>query len=177
MFGIGEYIIYGSTGVCQIKDIQSRKMSRTEPERMYYMLSPAYSSETIFVPVDTGMFMRPVMSRQEAEELIDRIPEIDCKIDNDRNLRVLKEHYQASLDTHSCTELVGLIKSVYMKMEAQIKSGKKPGQIDQRYMKRAEDVLHGELAIALDIPVSEVPGYIRQRCGWTGGGPDGEEAI
>ena len=35
------------------------------------------------------------------------------------------------------------------------------GQMDQRYMKRAEDVLYGELAAALDIPMEEVPDYIR----------------
>lgn len=41
-----------------------------------------------------------------------------------------------------------------------MQNGKKPVQIDQRYMKRAEDFLYGELAVALDIPYESVNAYI-----------------
>ena len=36
----------------------------------------------------------------------------------------------------------------------------KPSQLDERYMKRAEDLLHGELAYALGISKESVPDYI-----------------
>ena len=32
--------------------------------------------------------------------------------------------------------------------------------MDERYLKRAEELLYGELAVALDIPREEVAGYI-----------------
>lgn len=56
-----------------------------------------------------------------------------------------------------------LIKSVYSKNQALAGSGKKPGKTDQEYMKRAEGLLHGELAVALEIPVDQVEEYIRSR--------------
>lgn len=43
-----------------------------EKNRLYYKLSPVYGSGTIYVPVDTKIFMRPVLSRREAMDLIHR---------------------------------------------------------------------------------------------------------
>lgn len=37
------------------------------------------------------------------------------------------------------------------------------GQIDQQYMKRAEKLLYGELAVALDMPFEQVQPYIKKR--------------
>ena len=36
------------------------------------------------------------------------------------------------------------------------------GQVDQRYRKKAENLLHGELAIALGMSQEEVAEYIRK---------------
>ena len=36
------------------------------------------------------------------------------------------------------------------------------GQVDQRYRKKAEGLLHGELSIALGIPLEQVEEYIRE---------------
>ena len=54
-------------------------------------------------------------------------------------------------------DIPGLVKGIYSKGA----SGKKLGQTDQRYMKRAEDTLYGELAVALDLTPAEVPAYIK----------------
>jgi CarD family transcriptional regulator len=35
--------------------------------------------------------------------------------------------------------------------------------VDERYMKQAERLLHGELSAALGIPFEEVPDYIAKR--------------
>ena len=43
--------------------------------------------------------------------------------------------------------------------------GKKLGLVDERYMKRAQDMLHGEFAVALGIERNEVPGYIESKLG------------
>ena len=37
------------------------------------------------------------------------------------------------------------------------------GTVDERFLKQAEDLLFGELAAALEIPRSEVRGYITAR--------------
>ena len=37
LFGKGEYIVYGTTGVCQVKDITSMSMDERQQEKLYYI--------------------------------------------------------------------------------------------------------------------------------------------
>lgn len=164
MFSKGELIVYGNTGVCRVEDVApAAHLSSADKERLYYKLVPLYGSGCIYIPVETSVFMRPVLTRAEAEALIDEIPQIKEESSQGLDPRALAEKYRATLNTHECSDLVQLIKSVFSKNQALAGSGKKPGKTDQEYMKRAEGLLHGELAVALDIPVEEVEDYIRSR--------------
>lgn len=164
MFQKGDLIIYGNTGVCRVEKVgPPRNLSGADGDRLYYMLSPIYGAGNIYIPVDTSVFMRPVISREDADRLIERIPSIHADICDSSNQRALSEHYEAALQTHACEDLLQLIKTVYAKNRDSIHRGKKPGQTDQKYKKRAEDLLYGELSVALSIPLDEVEGYIRKR--------------
>lgn len=46
-----------------------------------------------------------------------------------------------------------------------IERGKKLGLVDERYMKRAEEMLHGELAVALGMTREQVPKFISDTLG------------
>lgn len=158
MYAVGDKIIYGGSGVCTIVEICTPNFSRAEWGKKYYKLRPVYGSETIYAPMDTKAFMRPVMTRAEAESLVARIPEIEEKVCVSHSTTLLRQQYEEFFQDHNCENYIRLVKGVYSKGQ----SGKKLGQTDQRYMKRAEDVLHGELAVALEITPDEVPGYIRR---------------
>ena len=161
MFRKGDLIIYHNEGVCRVDEIAPfKELTDSDSDRMYYKLSPIYGKGSIFIPVDTKLFMRPVISKEEAENLIIKIPNIKSDTFDTTNLKQLTEYYQSSFVSHECEDLLQLIKTVYVKTQKQIMSGKKPGQTDQRYMKRAEELLHGELAIALGIPYEKVTEYI-----------------
>ena len=159
MFQTGDLIIYGSTGVCEVTGIQPSKFPGEEG--LYYTLSPRYSSETIYIPVDSPVFMRRVISREQAETLIGQIPEVQESATHSDH-RQMAEQYEASLKTHDCSELLRIIKTAYLKTRRSVQSGRKPGQTDQRYLKRAETQLYGELAVALGIQPDEVKGYIEK---------------
>jgi len=157
MYAAGTNIIYGGSGVCTVVEICTPNFSREEWGRKYYKLCPVYSTETIYAPVDTKAFMRPVMTREEAHRLIARIPEIEgCEL-SCHSVTVLRQQYEEFFHDHSCEAYIRLVKGIYEKG----KQGKKLGQTDQRYMKRAEDTLYGELAVALGITPAEVPAYIK----------------
>lgn len=160
MFRPGDLIIYSSEGACRIESISPLAMSGADRDKLYYTIQPLYREGKIFVPVDTGVFMRPVISRQEADALIRRIPDIESEVYETRNLRMLNEHYQSLLQSHNCEDMLRLIKAVYTKQQENLAAGKKPGLVDDRYMKRAEDILYGELAVVLDIPKDSVLDYI-----------------
>lgn len=161
MFDMGDYIIYGGEGVCVVEDIGCPNVSGANKDRLYYTLSPLYRTGRVFAPVDSPVFMRPVISREEAIELIRSMPKVTGELYESSNLRFLTEHYQQAIQTYECAGLVKLIKDVYLKRSHVNSLGKKLGQIDERYMKRAEDMLYGELAVALDIDRNEVDTYVK----------------
>lgn len=53
MFEIGEYIIYGSTGVCEIVDITTMNIEGIPKDKEYYILHPfGKKGSKIYTPVD-----------------------------------------------------------------------------------------------------------------------------
>lgn len=161
MYQAGEFIVYGTNSVCRVESI-GKPPFETEEDKLYYTLVPVTGTETIYIPTDSPVFTRPVISREKAEELISSIPDIEEDHFVCHSVRMANEHYQEALQSHDCEELVQLIKTVYAKSR---RHGRRVSQVDQRYRKRAEELLNSELSVALGIPLKEVPAYINQRIG------------
>lgn len=166
MYKVGDLIIYESTGVCRITDITTRTPAGKNKEIPYYVLSPLYQDCTIFAPVNNKkIFMRPIITKSEAERLIDTIPNIHAEAYHNRTLSQLTGHYKASLETHDCSDLLELCMSIHAKKQFAEKQNRKLGAVDEKFIKLAEDLLYGELAAALDIEKEQVPEYIAGRIG------------
>lgn len=168
MYQIGDLIIYGSTGVCRVDSFttprETRALSGCPPTQQYYVLKPVYQTETIYTPVEnTRVFMRPIISAEEAERLIDLIPSMEAEAYHADSLQELKVHYEAAANTHNCEDLIEMTMSIYAKKQFIEAQNRKFGQVDERYMKQAEEMLYGEFALALDIPKDEVAAYIAKR--------------
>ena len=161
MFAVGEKIIYGENGVCTVVKIAPLNMSGASQDKLYYHLAPYVGSGTYFAPVDSGAFMRPVMSREQAEALIDSIPGIEPAICSDNRFNHVDAFYKELFKKHSCEALVSIIKGLRERMnERKTKSSRA-----ETTMKRAKEILHGELAVALEMEIADVEGYIIQRIG------------
>ncbi len=164
MYKVGELVLYGSTGVCRVSEIKTQGFPSTGEQRMYYVLKPLYQSCVISVPVDSDkVFIRPIISREEAERLISLIPGRQCPAYHNRATRELAQHYDAMLKSHSCEDLIDLTMSIYAKKQDSLAQKRRFGSVDERFLKQAEDLLFGELAAALEIPRNEVRGYIAAR--------------
>ena len=70
MYEIGQLIVYGNEGVCRVEEIGTPKISGVDKHRDYYTLAPIYREGKVFTPVDSKVFMRPVITREEALALI-----------------------------------------------------------------------------------------------------------
>ena len=163
MFQTGQYIIYGNTGVCRVTDIIT-KDTEAHGIQDFYVLKPVYSDYTITTPVNgSKVFMRPVISKDEANALIDSIPAIHAEAYHNRVLRQLSDHYDEFIVTHSCEDLIKLTMSIYAKKQLLAEQKKKLGAVDEKYIKKGEDLLFGEFAAALGIEKNEVQAYIAAR--------------
>ena len=168
MYRIGDWIFYGNIGACQVTDISVRKIAGMDREHPYYTLMPLENDCSISVPADNEkIFMRPLISKDEAEQLIADIPSIDAHAYYTTALRQLSEHYEEMIGTHDCHALIEMTMSIPQKRKEADENKKKLGAIDERYMKRAEDLLFGELAVALGIEKHEVQSYIAGKLGIT----------
>lgn len=162
MYQPGDMVVYGSTGVCRVKEITTPECQKGG-EKLYYALEPLYQDGVIYTPVDTKVFMRPVITEEEAQALIDKIPTMEAAAYHNSVLRELEEHYAAYLKSHECGDLIELAMSIYAKKQDLASQHRKFGAVDERFMKRAEDLLYGELAVALKIDRDQVPSHISNR--------------
>lgn len=162
MFEKGEYIIYGSKGICEVKEITTLDIDGASKDRLYYILMPKNQKDSkIFVPVDSNKtIMRRLITRDEAEQLIESIPEIqEIWVENDK---LREEKYKECMRTCECKEWIRIIRTLYVRMQKRIAQGKKVTATDERYFKMAEDNLYSELSIALEIPKEEMEKYIAE---------------
>ena len=157
MFGIGDYVICGNKGVCEVENITTLNISGVDRGREYYILKPLYmSGSTVYLPVDSPKeSMRKVLRREEAEKLIEAIPEIPLLVIT--NDKLSEQAYKDCIRTNDCEDLVKLLKTIYTRKQKRIKAGRKVTAVDAKYFHMN---LYGELAVSLNISRKEVEGYI-----------------
>ena len=98
MFQSGELVVYGSTGVCRVEGYAGPDQPGGDRGRRYYLLKPLWQDGVIYAPVDSEKVpMRPVMSRMEAEALIDRMPGIQAAPCQGATAQALAQQYQTAV--------------------------------------------------------------------------------
>ena len=162
MYEIGELIVYGNEGVCRVEKIGASESPGANKDRLYYTLIPLARNGKVTVPVDSSVFSRPVISREEAEEIMSWVETVEVEVFNDRNLKLLTDHYKEAMQSCACLDMVKTVKSIKLKRRHAISAGKKLGTIDERYLKRAEDMLYGELSVALEKTREEIKLAVEQ---------------
>lgn len=161
MFSIGDLVVYGGEGVCRVDSVGPADMPGADKEKLYYRLSPANRNGQVLTPVDTKALLRPIMSEEQARALVAQLPELEPEKLPAYNMRVVKEYYHTAVMSYDCERMARLIKAVYRKRRWAIQHGKKVSQMDERYLKRAEDEFYGELSVVLHMEHKELEEYIR----------------
>jgi len=162
MFQKGDTIVYGSQGVCKVESVGELDIS-LDKSRLYYTLIPVFMQDTRFyVPIDIGENnIRYLLSADEAEKLIDIIPEIEAAwIINEKER---EQQYKAAIRSSDCIELVRIIKTLYERKNNRIKDGKKITAVDEKYFRIAKEHLFGELAVSLNKSKDYIEEYIKER--------------
>ena len=161
MYQIGDLVVYGSIGVCRVEGYSCPDPSSS---KQFYCLAPLYQSGMIYTPVDPGKIpLRPAMTAEDAAALLDQIPSIHAEIYKERTLQLLAQKYQSILQSGDSLQLLTLTMSVYQKRQQAESQNRRLGMVDERFGKQAERLLFGELAVALDMSIDEIPAYIAAR--------------
>ena len=119
MFKKGDFITYGTVGVCEVQDIRTIDMEGVSKDKLYYILQPYYQAGSkVFTPVDNEKtVMREILSKEEACTLIDHIPEVEeLKIGQDK---MQEDVYKQAVRTGDCREWIRVIKTLYASLAGQ----------------------------------------------------------
>ena len=160
MYQKGDLIIYGNQGVCRIENIGKLDIGSSSNEKEYYTLVPVFREGRTYTPTDTKVHMRPLITKEAVNQLIAMISTMQNSALENQTTQQLTSYYKDLIDEYSCGDLLQVIHNVRMKQEKMESQGKKLGQIDTRYRKEAEELLHEEFAVVLGIPKDEVIQYI-----------------
>lgn len=162
MYRVGDRVVYGDNGVCEVTRIGVPDFA-PQDKGQYYFLKPLFDDGMIYTPTTTATPIRLAVSRQEAEQLICDMPTAPSAIFHSRDRKLLVAHYQECLRPHTCESLAVTVRAIYEKyMMPDGTLGKLP-QTEEALLRRTEKRLYEELSLALDMPPEEVPLYIDKR--------------
>jgi CarD family transcriptional regulator len=162
MYQIGEFVLYGTQGVCSVTDITKKDFSGSEMN--YYVLKPVYQQDSVyFVPVE-GMpssRVRKILTRDEADKLLEVLPLKSLLwVDNDTQRT---KAYQDIINSGDRIKLLQLIETILTRRNEQTEKGKKLHQCDERILKTAVRIVHEELAQVFEMDPDDVGDYIQKR--------------
>lgn len=154
MFEQGQQVIYGGNGVCRIEEIAERDTG-VLGVRQVYVIRLA-SGLTSYVPVESSVFMRALISPEEAERVLTDYPTIGMRAFAGSNSKALSDQYRAIIARHDPREMLCLYKSLQNKVEQARRAGKKPGTMDERFASLALEQVAQELSVVLCRSMQEI---------------------
>ena len=143
--------------VRKLQALAALRRTHTRMLHEFYVLlkdisgSSAYTAEEKKMCIrdrdNTKVLMRKILSREEAEKLLEDIPEIEQIWIPNEKLR--EEQYKEVMRTCDCRQWIGMMKTLYRKRLRRLAPGRKFTAVDERYLKEAEEHLYDELSLAL----------------------------
>lgn len=163
MYQVGDYVVYGASGPCLVTEITRLHMPGCDRKRKYYVLHPVCSeNSTIYSPVDNDkVFMRKVLSKEEAMTLLDAAADISMISVPSEKAR--EEQYKEILKNSNPQEYIGMIKTLFRKREVRQAQGRKFTSIDERYLQEAEKLLSNEMSISLGETIEKTDRILEQK--------------
>ena len=158
MYAIGDYIVHPGQGVCQVKDV-------TESPDALYKLMPVGQRHPVHIsfPVASESRLRPVLSRDEAESIIDDYPVMALDDFSARNVSLEEEHYRHEIRTGSCRDSVRIVKTFRARIDDLAQRNKKAPVAYERILKQARERSTLELSVALGCTPEDVVMLLQER--------------
>lgn len=161
-FKVGERVMYGNYGVCEITKIEERPdFIKPDTITKYFTLKSLDERKgKAMVPESRMDQVRYALTRKEAAELIHNVPAIEVDEFFDKGRNVTEEHFHSLLKTGNLEDNITVIKSMHFRIQKQTEAGKNPSAAFVRILDEAKSKLHSELAFALNIEEKDVEDYI-----------------
>lgn len=163
MFAKGEFVFYGSEGICKVDDVLPSPLEHMPKDCLYYVMHSLHDPNgVIYVPVDSDrVFLRSLMTREEAEALIAEIGAVLPM--EESNAKLLREQYMLAMRKHMPIEWVRVIKTVNRRKENLMGRSQRISETERSFGESAAKFLRTELSLALALPEGELETYVLSR--------------
>lgn len=138
-----DYAVYRND-VCKIKDIKDD----------LYVLKPLYDDSLIIRVSKDTKFIREIVSKKRATEILNEISVIEVL--EDQNEKNIEKEYIELLSTGDAYDLIKIIKTAYFRNKKREENNKKLSEKDSKYFSKAKGRLCNEMAIVLNATMDEV---------------------
>ena len=161
MFQAGDRVVYGMHGVCDVKDLEEKIVDKKQVS--YLVLEPlGQPGSRYLVPTHNAAAMaklRSMLTKEELEEMIrsEAVRE-DCWI-RDEGQR--KQTYRELISSGDRQKLMGMVHALYRHKKQQAELGRKVHLCDDNFLRDAEKLLMGEVAIVMGLEPDQAKQYVR----------------
>lgn len=162
MYSIGERVVYGIHGVCCVVDVEQRTVDRKNIT--YLVLEPlGQPGSKYLVPTHNAAAMSklsPILSREALKALLSDTASADSAWIREENAR--KQRYRELINSSDRTALLHMLAALYCHREEQAAAGRKVHLCDENFLRDAEKLLCGEIALVLELEYDEARSYLRR---------------
>ena len=156
---VGDLVIHCRDGLAKITG------ETTINDRAFFLVHIVReSNETIYVPVvGAENIVRPVMEKQEADELIDYMNTIS--LEYNKNTKQRRDLFKKKLASGDVKEIAYLYRQLYFyeKIGGENNTEIKLGPVDIDMLSYAENMLMDELSLTYSVNRDEIKGFVEKR--------------
>lgn len=147
-YQVGDYLMHEGSGVCQVAEISEKALQGKGSEKLYYSLEPVFQKGAqVLTPVASKLRIRDVKSQEEMQNLLDRV--LELPVIPEQNIRTLGDIFKEKISEFDPVPLATVVKTVYLREQMRMASGKKAMSSDEKVMATAGRKLFEEMAFAL----------------------------
>lgn len=153
MYQVNDVIVYGNSEVCKIETIGTPDF--VESTEQYYYLKPLNNpTSTLYVKTtNSSKPMRSVLTKENAEELLNEIPKIDGLYN--RNDKVREKEFRDILRSCDCKQLLQMLKGIILVKKEKEGTGKKLSLNDEQNYNKAESCLANEFSVIFHTTIEQ----------------------
>lgn len=158
MFNIGEYVVHGTDGVCQIIGIEEKSFFHNDIPQKYYVIRSVLKKDVIiYIPIkNCENVIRKVLTKEQIHDLILGMPKQERLAVE--NVREKNKEFKRKIASNNPKNIIAVIKTLYFEKMQKTCTGKNTHDSD--IMLFAEKLLYDEFAFVLGIEQKEIVKYI-----------------
>ncbi len=144
MFKVGDNAVYPGHGVGRITSIETKEILGSK--QTFYSITILETGMKIMIPQHNvaSVGLRPIISQQEAQKVLDILKEKNVKIDNQTWNRRYRE-YMEKIKTGSVYEIAEVLRDLFvLKVDKELSFG------ERKMLDTARNLLLKELTLATD---------------------------